>query len=333
VKNKFVYGFVSLLLCCTLVGCQLSQKQTSQKSNEQTEETTAPSKLQVVTTVFPYYDFVRQIAGDLVEVSLIVPAGMDTHSFEPTPKDLIQMGEADLLIYNGGENEQWVNRVLESSSNSKLLADEMMQHVDTLLEEHVEGMETEQESDGDEEETDEHIWTSPVNAMRIVEQIAQDLSQADPEHATVYQARKEQYTKKLQKLDQKIRRVVSGAKQRYLAFGDRFPLRYFVEEYGLEYTAAFAGCSSDTEPSAATITYLTTQVKKRHLPVVFKIELTSDRVANAIAEAASTKEHPVIVETFYTCHNVTKQQFDEGATYVSLMKHNLTVLKKALENE
>ncbi len=317
------------------------------------------SRIKVVATLFPYYDFARQVAGEYADVSLILPAGMDTHSFEPTAADMIQMGQADLILYNGGENEQWVGQVLESADNKGIMADEMMKHVDTLVEEHVEGMQeekgeehgheehgkedtdhdaSEEDHDHDTEEAsdtageiDEHIWTSPVNAQKIVAQIAKDLAKADPEHQEDYQKNADEYIKKLQKLDKDIRQVTSQAKYKYLAFADRFPLRYFVEEYGLDYTAAFAGCSSDTEPSAETITYLTRQVKERKLPVVLKIELTSDKVAKAVAEAASTKEHTVKVETFYTCHNVTRQQFDAGETYVSLMEKNVKVLREALE--
>jgi zinc transport system substrate-binding protein len=328
-KKKVLNKILPLLICCCLTGCQLVGGETSSEGDKNVQNAGEQrTKIQVVATLFPYYDFVRQIAGDLAEVSLVVPAGMDTHSFEPTPRDLIRMGEADLLIYNGGENEQWVNRVLESSESSTLMADEMMQYVDTVLEERVEGMEGASE---DEEETDEHIWTSPVNSIAIVKQIARDLMQADPEHQKIYRANTKKYIKKLQKLDNDFRKLVKQSDRHYLAFADRFPLRYFVEEYGLEYTAAFAGCSSDTEPSADTIAYLTEQVKKRHLPVVLKIELTSDRVAKAIAEAASTGKDTVEVETFYTCHNVTKQQFDDGETYLSLMRHNFSVLEKALE--
>lgn len=318
------------------------------------------NRIKVVATLFPYYDFARQVGGKYADVSLILPAGMDTHSFEPTAADMIRMGQADLILYNGGENEQWVGQVLESADNKGIMADEMMKHVDTLVEEHVEGMQEEkgeehdheehgkedpdhnaskeEEHDHDTEETlnaageiDEHIWTSPVNAQKIVAQIAKDFAKLDPEHREEYQKNAQRYMKKLNKLDKDIRQVTSHAKHKYLAFADRFPLRYFVEEYGLDYTAAFAGCSSDTEPSAETITYLTRQVKDRRLPVVLKIELTSDKVAKAVAEAASTKDHHVKVETFYTCHNVTRKQFDAGETYVSLMEKNVKVLREALE--
>ncbi len=345
-------------LCAVMLvtgGCSVTGGKDQTSGQDKTD-----NRIKVVTTLFPYYDFARQVGGKYADVSLILPAGMDTHSFEPTAADMIRMGQADLILYNGGENEQWVGQVLESADNKGIMADEMMKHVDTLVEEHVEGMQEEkgeehdheehgkedadhnasQEAEHDHEteeasdtsgEIDEHIWTSPVNAQKIVAQIAKDLAKADPEHQKEYQQNADQYIKKLQKLDEDIRQVTSHAKHKYLAFADRFPLRYFVEEYDLAYTAAFAGCSSDTEPSAETITYLTRQVKERKLPVVLKIELTSDKVAKAVAEAASTREHTVKVETFYTCHNVTRQQFDAGETYVSLMEKNVKVLREALK--
>lgn len=350
---KIVACFSAVMLVVS--GCSISAG-TDQTPGQNKKD----SKVKVVATLFPYYDFARQVAGKYADVSLILPAGMDTHSFEPTASDMIQMGQADLILYNGGENEQWVGQVLESADNKGIVADEMMRHVDTLVEEHVEGMQEEKGEEHDHEEhgtedsdhiasekeehdhetdeasdasgeIDEHIWTSPVNAQKIVAQVAKDLAEVDPEHQEQYQKNADKYIKKLQTLDKDIRQVTSRAKHKYLAFADRFPLRYFVEEYGLDYTAAFAGCSSDTEPSAETITYLTRQVKERKLPVVLKIELTSDKVAKAVAEAASTKEHEVKVETFYTCHNVTRQQFDAGETYVSLMEKNVKVLRDALE--
>lgn len=336
----FAMGFL-------LTGCQMGNEKMSQTGDTEQgstvsgKEVSQNGKRKVVTTIFPYYDFVREIAGDLVDVTMIVPAGMDTHSFEPTAEDMITMGKADLLIYNGGEMETWVPKVVEAAENPELFTDAMMDYVDTFIEEHVEGMEEGDHHDdgeddhddsakeqGHEGEIDEHIWTSPENARKIVAQIAKDLAQADPEHKDEYLENAQNYIGELEKLDEEFEKVTDKAKNRYLVFGDRFPLRYFVEEYDLEYTAAFSGCSSDTEPSAETIAYLTDQVKKRKLPVVLKIELTSSRVADSIAEASGAK-----VETFSTCHNVTKEEFDSGATYLGLMKQNISVLKDALEVE
>lgn len=339
-KAAFLLAFL-LIFGCTLTGCRLvSQKSGGWADGGQTASGKEKGRLQVVATLFPYYDFVREIAGELADVSLVVPAGMDTHSFEPTAADIIKMGKADVILYNGGENEQWIGHVLDAGENEELLADAMMDHVDILLEEHVEGMQENQSEAWEEkhgggehsehDETDEHIWTSPVNAQKIVEQIAKDLAEADPAHGGEYQKNARNYIERLQELDEEFRRLTEHAGNKYLAFADRFPLRYFVEEYGLDYTAAFAGCSSDTEPSAETITYLTDQVRERKLPVVLKIELTSDKVAKAVAEAAGTSGHPVRVETFYTCHNVTRKQFEQGETYLSLMEKNISVLRDAI---
>lgn len=350
------WGCILVCVCLCLTGCQGIQR-----ADDGTQS--ASDKLRVMTTIFPYYDFARQVAGELADVSMIVPAGIDTHSFEPTARDMIQLGKADVFIYNGGELESWVPRVMESIDNEHWITDRMMDHVDTFAEEHVEGMKEERghteegknvnrqdsaetehaiqntgntwESDsdgadgtdhaGDEEEIDEHIWTSPANAVILVQRIAEDLGEADPAHRDEYLSNAERYIQELDRLDQEFQSVTEAAQEHYLVFGDRFPLRYFVEEYGLEYTAAFAGCSSDTEPSADTIAYLTDQMKSRNRPVVLKIELTSDRVANAIAEASEAR-----VEVFHTCHNVTRRELDDGVTYLRLMEQNISVLKDAL---
>lgn len=331
--RKRILSVLLLAMGILLVGCELNPARTTENRDTEWEnvasgkEVSQEERLKVVTTIFPYYDFARQIAGDLADITMIVPAGMDTHSFEPTAEDMINISTADMLIYNGGEMETWVTKVVEAAENSDIFMDAMMDYVDTVWEEHVEGME-EEKGHGNEhvQELDEHIWTSPENAQKIVAQIAKDLAQADPRHKEEYLENAQNYIGDLESLHGKLEQVAGNAQNHYLVFGDRFPLRYFVEEYHLEYTAAFSGCGSETEPSAETIAYLTDQVKKRQLPVVLKIELTSSRVADAIAEAAGAK-----VETFFTCHNVTREQFQSGATYVSLMEHNISVLKEALE--
>ena len=292
-------------------------------------------KLKVVTTIFPYYDFVRQIAGDKVSLSMAVPAGMDTHSFEPTAADMIEIGKADILIYNGGEMEVWVDEVIEAAAGKNLKAEEMMKYVDIVTEEIVEGMEEEEEheheDDRDDEheeeepEYDEHIWTSPVNAQKLVEKIVDILSEADSKNADFYEKNGEAYIEKLEKIDSEMKNVIENAKRDYVVFGDRFPLRYFVDRYDLDYSAAFAGCNSDTEPSADTLAFLIDKVKEKNIPVVLKIELTSPKVAETVSAETGAK-----VMTFYTCHNVTKEQLDEGVTYCDLMEKNIDVLKEAL---
>lgn len=301
-------------------------------------------RLCVVTTIFPYYDFVRQIAGDRVNLKLIVPAGMDRHSFEPTPADMIAMGEADVLVLNGGEMEHWVEQVLDSLDTSHMKILTMMDYVDAVEEEHVEGMEDahghgeeihEHEAeghahkwDGHEQgiEYDEHIWTSPVNAQAIVKIISRTLQEAAPEDSERFQTNTEAYLKDLEDLDKRIRQVVSRGRNHMIVVADKFPFRYFAEEYGLSYRAAFSGCSTDTEPSARTIAYLIDMVKAEHIKAVYYLELSSHRTAEIISE--ETGAVPLLL---HSCHNVTRREFDQGITYLQLMNRNVENLAIGLE--
>lgn len=306
------------------------------------ESAAEEKKLRVVTTLFPYYDFTRQIAGEQVELSMVIPAGMDSHSFEPTPADIRLIQNADLLICNGGVMEQWVNRVLTSLDTSGLTVVTMMDYVDTVEEELVEGMEDAGHEHGDhvhtdgdhvhdedeshyEIEYDEHIWTSPVNAMKITGAISETLQELDGEHKEIYEANTEAYLKKLEDLDRRFRQIVSEEKRDIIIMGDKFPLRYFADEYGLRYRAAFSGCSSDTEPSAKTIAYLIDKVEEEQIPAVYYLELSSHRVAEIIGEETGAK--PLL---FHSCHNVTRREFESGVTYLDLMEKNVENLRKGL---
>ena len=311
------------------------------KDQEALTASDGEDRLNVVTTLFPYYDFLRQIAGDRIELTMVVPAGMDSHSFEPTPADMITIQNADILVCNGGAMEQWLDKVLDSFGNGagpgRVVT--MMDYVDTVEEEIVEGMEAEEHDhssdrhshehdDGHEVEIeyDEHIWTSPVNAMKLTEILAGVLQEEDPAHAADYRAGADAYVEKLEALDREIREVVAGGHRRLLVFGDKFPLRYFFDEYGLEYRAAFTGCSTDTEPSAKTIAYLIDKVREDSIPAVYYLELSSHRVAEIIGE--ETGAEPLL---FHSCHNVTRRQFDSGITYLELMEQNVVNLRKGLE--
>ncbi len=320
---------VSLVVAAILLsGCAQNNSNQGQKENQ--TNSSENERLRVMTTLFPYYDFVRQIAGDKVELTMLVPAGADTHSFEPTPADMVAIGKTDVLIYNGGEMESWVPDVLEAVGNKELITDCMMNYVDTVVEENVEGMEPEEEIQSEtqvteEPEYDEHIWTSPRNAQKIVEEICGVLQKADPQNSEFYRKNTDAYKDKLQKLDTEFQGVVDHSKRKIMVFGDKFPLRYFVEEYGLEYRAAFNGCSTETEPSASTVAYLIDKVKEEKIPVVYHIELSSGKIADTISEATGAK-----VLTFYTCHNVTKEEFDKGITYLELMEKNVESLTEGL---
>ena len=293
-------------------------------------------KLKVIATVFPYYDFVRQIAGDAVDVELFIPAGSSTHSFEPTPKDMIYLQEADLVIYNGGHMESFMDPILEAADGEgDLLC--MMDYVEPLEELIVEGMEHEHEieehghtHDHDEEghvsEYDEHIWTSPKNAMLLVQAICDALSEKAPEYAGLFRENTEEYLGKLRELDERFEEVVADARNKIMIVGDRFPLRYFAESYGLDYRAAFSGCSEDSEPSVRTVAYLIDRVEEYQIPVVYHMELSSTRIADTIAEETGAK-----VLEFHSCHNVTKEEWEAGATYLELMEGNVEKLKEGLQ--
>ena len=288
-------------------------------------------ELTIIATAFPSYDFARQIAGDSATIRMLLSPGAEAHSYEPTPKDMIDIQNCDLFIYAGGENEAWVTDMISSLEidEDKVIA--MLDTVTPIYEETVEGMESDHHHDEscehhhDTEGYDEHVWTSPRNAALIAKAIADKLCRIDPANAAIYAARYEDYEAQLSNLDASLRSVIGGAKRRTVVFGDRFPARYFTEEYGLEYFAAFPGCSADTEPSAATIAFLIDKVKEQNIPVVFSIELSNGRLAAAIAEATGAK-----VLTFTSCHNLTKEEFASGATYISLMEQNLANLQEAL---
>ena len=295
---------------------------------------TDDERLQVVCSLFPYYDFVRAIGGEYVSPTLLVPAGRETHSFEPTPLDVITVSKADVFLYNGGESEYWVEEILGSAGADIGTVARMMDHIDALEEEIVEGMEGhghhhdhEHEEDEHHHEItyDEHIWTSPVGARELCRAICDALCAADSAHAAEYRTNLDAYLAELDKLDAAFCEVTADARRCTLVFGDRFPLLYFCKTYGLDYRAAFHGCAGDTEPSLATLKYLIDKVNDEQIPVVYTIELSSRKIAEAIAETTGAK-----VAQLHSCQNVTRKEFDEGATYLSLMWQNVDALKEGL---
>lgn len=321
--------------------------------NENKGEAAGEQAISVVTTLFPYYDFARAVAGDLAEdgtirLSLILPPGQESHSFEPTAANLIEMENADVLLYNGGEGEQWVERVLEATDAKDRLDLEGMEVVSLREEETSENMKGHShthdktghegpENDGEDSftghagvghdvEYDEHIWTSPVNAIDLVKAVCGILAQAAPDYRQVFEDNAQAYIAQLEEIDGEFREVTANGRTDLVIFADRFPFLYFVREYGLRYDAAFSGCGSDTEPSAATIAGLIELVEKEQLPVIFHVEQSSQKTAKIIQESTGVE----ILE-LHSCHNLTKQEMDDGITYVQLMRGNIENLKKALQ--
>lgn len=300
------------LLCLPLAGC----------GAEAAEETDGIS---VVATVFAPYDFARQLVGDRGEVTLLLPPGSEAHSYEPSPKDIIEIQNCDVFIYVGGVSDAWVTDVLESVGDGVRTVT-LMDCVELLEEEHVEGMEIdEHEHDDGEVEYDEHVWTSPRNAKLICEKIAAALSEADPEGEAEYSAALEGYCAELDELDAAFTDVVANGVRNTIVFGDRFPLLYLAKAYGLDYYAAWPGCADEAEPSAATVAFLIDKVNEENIPVVFHIELSNEDMADTICEATGAEKL-----LFSACHNVTRAQFEEGVTYLDLMWQNVDALKEAL---
>lgn len=284
-------------------------------------------RLQIVAAVFPAYDFARSAAGELADVTLLLPPGAESHSYEPTPADILRVQRCDLFIYLGGESDAWVDTILSAiQPQGEVLR--MIDCVDLLEEETVEGMQGGHDHEEDHDHLgevigmDEHIWTSPRNAAAVTRTIGERLAALDPAHAGDYAAGAESYALELEALDWEFAAFFDHLPDRTIVFGDRFPLLYFAEAYDLDYYAAFPGCGAQTEPSAATVAFLTEKVREEQLPAVWYIEFSNHLVADSIAEAAG-------VETaqFHTCHNVSRADLEAGATYLSLMQANLETLR------
>ena len=313
--KRFLFLTLCIALCLGLCGCRA-------------QGPASPEHLQVVTTLFPYYDFARQIGGDQVDVTLLGPAGRETHSFEPTPMDVVSIAECDVFLYNGGESEEWVKEILESAGEHIPVTAAMMELVELAEEEIVEGMQVSEhhEHEAEEEaEYDEHIWTSPAMAKSLMWGVCGALCRADWDNAEYYTANAAAYEQELTALDEEFRAVVQQADRSVLVFGDRFPLLYFCREFGLDYAAAFHGCAADTEPSLATLKYLIDKVAEEQLPVVYTIELSNQKIAQAIAETTGAK-----VLTFQSCQTVSREDFENGETYLSLMRRNLEALQEGI---
>jgi len=295
------------------------------KKNKSAVTRNADGKLNVTVTNFPPFDFVRQIAKDKVNLNILLPPGAESHSFEPSPRDIITVQNSSLFIYTGGESDVWVDRILETLDTSKMIIIKMMVTVDAVEEEIVEGMQEEDEEEGEETAYDEHVWTSPQNAILILKAINTALCEADPANADFYRKNTVDYIEELAKLDAAFKEVIIGAKRKTIIFADRFPFRYFADAYGLKYFAAFPGCSTETEPSAATVAFLIDKVKAEKIPVVFHIELSNERMADTICGETGAKKL-----LLHACHNISKKDFDAGLGYLDLMRVNVENLKEAL---
>ena len=319
--KKFLSIMISFCLLLPLCGCKGGCYESGGEG------------LDIVTTVFPAFDFAREIAGDKANVCLLVPPGSESHSFEPTAQDILRIQNCDLLICNGGESEVWLEDMLEGMETEipRLV---MLDCVQALEEEVKAGMQVAgQEHDHDHDHEghdheeaayDEHVWTSPRNAALICQALGETLSAIDPANSDYYAVRTESYCDKLLALDADFRALAESSGHPTMIFADRFPARYFVEEYGLDYYAAFPGCAEEAEPSARTVAFLIDKVRQKNTPAVFYIEFSNQKMADVICEDTGCQKL-----LFHCCHNVTRQQLDEGISYLGLMEQNLNTLREA----
>ncbi|MCL2227770.1 MAG: metal ABC transporter substrate-binding protein [Oscillospiraceae bacterium] len=282
--------------------------------------------LHVIATIFPQFDFIRQIAGERVELSMLISPGAESHGFEPTPRDMIAISQADLFIHVGGDKDEWVKPILESAGRSDMPTIALLDLVETIVVEHT--------ADCDDYECDfphhvlhhdEHVWTCPRNVIIIVEILAEALAEKDPANADFYRGNAAEFIAELRNLDMAFVDAVANGVRSTVIFGDRFPFRYFVDTYGLTHFSAFDGCCVDTQASPATIADLITRVEEEGIPVVFYIELSNRAIANTIAEATGAR----LLE-LHSAHNVSHADFNAGVTYLDLMWRNVAHLREAL---
>ena len=290
----------------------------------------------IIASNFIGYDFARAITGEASEVAMLLKPGTEAHTYEPTPEDIINIQKADLFIYVGGESDAWIEDLILDNEISAQHTLRLMDYVEVKTEELVEGMDGEAEHDHNSDhdhdsdaldvEYDEHIWTSPVNAIRLVDSIKTKLIMLHPDKAALYNENAAAYVKQLHSINQSIRDIVASSNKNTLVFADRFPFRYFVDEYGLDYYAAFPGCAEQTEASSKTIAFLIDKINNMHIGTILKIELTSSRLAESIAAETGAQ-----VLELHSGHNIAEADFDRGVTYVDILLHNVEVLKEALK--
>lgn len=323
------------LITILMIGCISCTPNAASTTTLETEE----KSLQIVTTIFPEYDWVREILGENpnhAELTMLMNSGSDLHNYQPTAEDILQISSCDLFIYVGGESDQWVQKVLDQSPNSQRQVIDLMDIMgDSLKEEElVEGMEEEQgheeeEHEHEDGEYDEHVWLSLRNAQRFTTVISEALEQLDPTNAAQYAANTEAYNLKLAALDDQYQELADSATEKTILFGDRFPFRYLVDDYGLTYYAAFSGCSAESEASFDTILFLAQKVDELGLNTVFTLEKSNQKIAKTVIE--NTKEKNQSISTLNSMQSTTSEDVANGVTYLSIMDENYRTLQTVLK--
>lgn len=335
-------------------------------NTESGKKDSAPKKISVVATIYPQYDWLKNVIGehaDAVDLKLLIKNGTDLHSYKPSAQDIATIAKADLVVYVGGESDEWIEKALEATPKEGRIALNLMKALGDRVkeEEVVEGMQVEEhhhehgeeaeehehehhEHDKvtepaeatsehhhhEEVENDEHIWLSLKNAWILVNALAQSLSKVDSANSSIYTANAVLYNAKLWEMDKEYTTAISGASQKTVLFGDRFPFRYLVDDYGIKYYAAFVGCSAESEASFETVTFLAGKMDSLQLPAIFTIDGSNGKIARAILEASKNSKNAQVL-TLNSMQSVTDEQIKAGVDYLSIMRDNLEVLKKALK--
>lgn len=334
---KKILGVIAAVLSVAiiLVACTNSKS----NNNSTTKNNDDKSKISIVTTIFPEYDWVGQILGENqanVDLTMLLDNGVDLHSYQPSADDMVKMSKCDLFIYVGGESDAWVDDALKSAQNKNMKVINLLDVLGNSVkeEEQVEGMQAEEDEEekeeGEEEgpEYDEHVWLSLKNVKTLCSSIADALCEIDSKNADLYKKNLNEYTKNLDALDKEYQQAVNSAKYDTLVFGDRFPFRYMVDDYSLKYYAAFVGCSAETEASFETIKFLANKVDELGVTTVLTIENPKHKIAQTVVE--NTKEKNQKILALNSMQSVTSDDVKNGETYLNVMQSNLDVLKQAL---
>lgn len=316
--------FICLLSVILVLNCFSSCTKNPNTNEDTTDISGLGNGLAIVTTIFPVYDWVKNILGSDKNLVYLDENGIDLHSFEPTANDIITLSKADIFICIGGESDEWVDNAVNSAANPDLTVIKLMEVTGVLEEETVEGMETEHKETNI-TDYDEHVWLSLKKAQIAVEHITSVLCSLDADNGESYKTNAENYIKELKALDAKFSAVTESALGNTLLFADRFPFRYFVEDYGIEYYAAFPGCSAESEASFETIAFLIEKTNELQLDTVIVLEGSDGKLASAVSAETGAK-----IQTLNSCQSVTKENVSDGATYISIMESNLTIITEAL---
>lgn len=323
--KKIISLALPMILIFLLTGCSV-------ESNIQDQNTSVENEIDVVVTTFAPYDWVREVTNGLdnYNITLLQDEGVDLHSYTPTTEDMAKISDCDVFIYVGGESDEWVEDTLSQVRNADMKTINLLEVIgdDAKEEEVKEGMEAEEEETHEEVENDEHVWLSLKNAGIFVQEIENTLISIDEEHSDVLSTNSNEYVKQLDNLDKEYQEVVSSAKYNTLIFGDRFPFRYLVDDYELDYYAAFIGCSAETEASFETIIFLASKIDELNLTHIMVTENSDQKIANTIIENTKNKDQDIL--EMNSIQSVTNEQIEEGTTYISIMEDNLKVLEEAL---